>query len=97
MPARLEKSGASRRSDVAAAGLRHSRAPLKCRDELRRELAAPADNVAPRLVDNIQLLAVESFHYVSKEFTLSKKAANRAVVSSLNFFGGFVLKCDATR
>ena len=63
MPARLEKSGPSRRSDVAAAGLRHSRAPLKCRDELRRELATPAEDVAPRLVDDIQLLAVEGFHH----------------------------------
>ena len=33
------------------------------RDELRRELAAPAEEVAPRLVDDIQLLAVEGFHF----------------------------------
>ncbi len=59
---RLAKSDASPFSDVAAAGLRHSRAPLKCRDELRRELPAPAKDVAPRLVDDIQLLAVEGFH-----------------------------------
>ena len=32
------------------------------RDELRRELTAPAEEVAPRLVDDIQLLAVEGFH-----------------------------------
>ncbi len=31
-------------------------------DELRRELAAPAEEVAPRLVDDIQLLAVEGSH-----------------------------------
>jgi hypothetical protein len=33
-------------------------------NELRRELAAPAEEVAPRLVDDIQLLAVEGFHAV---------------------------------
>jgi hypothetical protein len=31
-------------------------------NELRRELAAPAEEFAPRLVDDIQLLAVEGFH-----------------------------------
>ena len=42
----------------------HRTAPLlKPHDELRRELAAPAENVAPRLVDDIQLLAVEGFHF----------------------------------
>jgi hypothetical protein len=35
----------------------------KGRDELRRELAAPSEEVAPRLVDDIQLLAVEGFHF----------------------------------
>ena len=35
----------------------------RLRDELRRELPAPAEDVAPRLVDDIQLLAVEGFHF----------------------------------
>jgi len=33
------------------------------RDEFRRELAAPAEEVAPRLFDDIQLLAVEGLHF----------------------------------
>jgi hypothetical protein len=31
-------------------------------NELRWERSAPAEDVAPRLVDDIQLLAVEGFH-----------------------------------
>ena len=38
------------------------------RDELRRELAASTEDVAPRLVDDIQLLAVEGFHFLSLDF-----------------------------
>ena len=41
----------------------HRTAPLlKPHDELRRERPAPAEEVAPRLVDDIQLLAGEGFH-----------------------------------
>jgi len=38
-----------------------TRAPLKCGDELRRELAAPVEEVAPRLVDDRQLLTAGIF------------------------------------
>lgn len=36
---------------------------VRLRDELRRELAAPAKGVAPRLVDDIQLLVVKELHF----------------------------------
>ncbi len=36
---------------------------VRLRDELRRELAAPAEGVAPRLVDDIQLLVVKELHF----------------------------------
>lgn len=55
-------------------------------NELRRELAAPAEDVAPRLVDDIQLLAVEGFHCLN---SLAAGSEQRLLARILN--GNFKL------
>lgn len=46
----------------------------RLRDELRRELAAPAEAVVPRLVDDLLLVAVEAFHFAFLVLRLSEGA-----------------------
>ena len=49
-------------ASVRLRGARCLSEPFMLRAELLRELAAPAEDVAPRFVHDIQLLPVEGFH-----------------------------------
>ena len=61
---RTDKAACSdaERVSVRLRGARCLSEPIMLRDELWRELPAPAEDVAPRLVDNTQLLAVTGLH-----------------------------------